>query len=88
MERGVARDEDTKERCMEAYKEEKRKIQKCLYERKKKVNEQFGWKMNQNVNRNRKLFWKEVSKANGKNVENCTRIKGANGRLTLEEDEV
>ena len=44
--------------------------------------------MNQNVNRNRKLFWKEVSKANGKNVENCTRIKGANGRLTLEEDEV
>ena len=31
---------------------------------KKEVNEQFGRKMNQYVNRNRKKFWKEVSKVN------------------------
>ena len=37
---------------------------------------------------NRKLFWKEVSKANGGNVENSNRIKDGNGRLVLEEAEV
>ena len=44
--------------------------------------------MNQDVNRNRKLFWKEVSKANGRKVENSNRIKDGNGRLVLEKPEV
>ena len=44
--------------------------------------------MNHDVNGNRKLFWKEVSKANGGKVENSNRIKGGNGRLVLEETEV
>ena len=44
--------------------------------------------MNQDVNGNRKLFWKEVSKANGGKVENSNRIKNGNGRLTLEKAEV
>ena len=44
--------------------------------------------MNQAVNGNRKLFWKEVSKANGGKVENSNRIKDRNGRLVLEEAEV
>ena len=44
--------------------------------------------MNQDVNGNRKLFCKEVSKVNGGKVENCNRIKDGNGRLTLEEAEV
>ena len=39
------------------------------------VNEQFGGKMNQDVNGNRKLFWKEVSKENRRKVESCSRIK-------------
>ena len=42
----------------------------------------------QDVNGNRKLFCKEVSKVNGGKVENCNRIKDGNGRLTLEEAEV
>ena len=33
-----------------------------IYQSKKEVHEQFGRKMNQDVNGNRKLFWKEVSK--------------------------
>ena len=45
---------------MEAYKEEKRKVKKCIYQRKKKVNGQIGRNMNQDANGNRKLFWKEV----------------------------
>ena len=60
---------------------------KCV-KSKRKVNEQFGRKMNEEVNRNRKLFWKEVSNAKGGKVENCSRKKDGNGRLAQEEDEV
>ena len=48
--------EDAKERFMEAYRKEKRKVKRCIYQSKKKVNEEFGRKMNQDVNGNRKLF--------------------------------
>ena len=44
--------------------------------------------MNQDVDGNRKLFWKEVSKVNGGKVESCSRIMDGNGRLPLAEDEV
>ena len=70
-----ARYEDAKERCMEAYKEEKIKVKRCIYESKKEVNEKFARKMNQDVDGNRKLFWKEVS-------------KDGNGRLAMGEVEV
>ena len=52
------------------------------------MNEQFGRKMTQNVSGNRKLFWKEISRANGGKVESCSRIKDENERLELGEDEV
>ena len=81
-----ARDEDAMERCLEAYKEEKRKVKRCIYQSKEEVQEQFGRKMNQDVNGNRKIFWKEVSKANGGKVENSHRIKDGKGRLVLEEE--
>ena len=44
---------------METYREEKRKIKRCIYQSTKKVNEQFGRKVNEDVSGNRKLFWKE-----------------------------
>ena len=56
------RDEDARERCLEAYKEEKRKVKRCIYQSKEEVQEQFGMKMNQDVNENREMFWKEVTK--------------------------
>ena len=43
------RDEIAKDRCMEVYKKEKRKGKRCIYQGKKEVNEQFGRKMNQDV---------------------------------------
>ena len=58
-----ARDGDAKERRLEVYKEEKKKFKRCIYQSKKEVHEQFGRKMNQDVNGNWKLFWKEESKA-------------------------
>ena len=42
-----ARDEDVRERCLEAYKEEKRKVKRYIYQSKKEVQEQFGRKINQ-----------------------------------------
>ena len=44
--------------------------------------------MNEDVNGNRKLFWKEVSNAKGGKVESCSRIKDGNRRLAQGEDEV
>ena len=56
-------DEVAKDRCMEVYKEEKRRA-------KKDVNKHFGRKMNQYVNRNRKLFWKKVNNVNEGKIKN------------------
>ena len=57
--------EDARERCLEVYTEEKIK----------EVQEQFGRKLNQGVNVNRKLLWKEGNNPNGGKVESCSRIK-------------
>ena len=44
--------------------------------------------MNEDVNGNRKLFWREVSNAKGRKVKSCSRIKDGNGRLAQGVDEV
>ena len=51
-----ARDEDARERCLEVYIEEKRKVKRFIYQSKKVIQEQFGRKKNQDVNGNRKLL--------------------------------
>ena len=75
------------ERCLEVYKEEKRKVERCICQSKEEVQEQFGRKMNRDVKGNWKLFWKKVSKANGGKVENFNSIKDGIWRLVLEEAE-
>ena len=71
---------------METNREEKKNVRSCTYS-KKKVNEQFGKKMNEDVNGNRTFFWKEVSNAKGGKMESCSRVKDGNSRLAQEEDE-
>ena len=44
--------------------------------------------MNEDVNGNRTLFWKEVGELNRGKVGSYSRIKEENGRLALGEDEV
>ena len=44
--------------------------------------------MNENVNGNRKLFWREMSNVKGGKVESWSRMKDRNGRLAQGEDEV
>ena len=70
-----ARDEDAEVRYLEVYKEENTKIKRCNHQNKKEVNEQFKRKMNQDMNKNRKLFWKEIGKANDGKRESCSKIK-------------
>ena len=65
---------------MEVYKKERLKERK----RKKEVNEQFGRKRIQDVNGNRKKFYKEVHKVNGGKLESI--IKDRNWRLALRKD--
>ena len=84
----AASDEEAKERCMETYREKKRKVKRCIYESKKKANEQFERKMNEDVNGNRKLFWKEVSNVKAGKVKSFSRIKDENERLAQGEDKV
>ena len=45
-------------------------------------------KMSQDVDGNRKLFWKEVSEMNGERGGGCSRIKEGNGKLAMGEDDV
>ena len=77
----AASDKESKERCVEEYREEKRKVKRCIYQSKSNVNEQFGRKMNEDVNGNRKLFWMEVNNETGGKVKRCSRIKDGNERL-------
>ena len=72
---------------METYKEEKRKVNRFIFQKKKKVNEQFGRKINEDTNGNRKLFLKEVSNEKGGKVKSCSRVKEGNGRLAQGEHE-
>ena len=54
----TASDEKARGRCMEVYREEKRKLKRCIYQSKMEVNEQFGRRTNQYVTGNMKLFLK------------------------------
>ena len=44
--------------------------------------------MNEDVNGNRKLLWKETNKAKEGKMESCSKIKDENRRLALGEDRV
>ena len=59
----VPSNKEAKERYVGAYKEEKRKVKRCMYQSKEEVQEQFGRKMNQGVNEYMKLFLKGVNNA-------------------------
>ena len=62
----AASDEEENERCMETYREEKKRVKGCVCKSKGKVGEQFGRKMNGDVNGNRKLFCKVSNVKGGK----------------------
>ena len=72
--------EGAKRTMLEIYKEERGKVKRCIYQCKREVNVEFGRKRNQDVNKNRKWFWKEASKVNRGKLESCSKIKDRNKR--------
>ena len=44
--------------------------------------------MKEDVNGNRKMFWKDVSNAKGGKLESCSRLNDGNGRLAQGEEEM
>ena len=72
----------------ESVQRREKKVIRCIIQGKKKVNKQFGKKMNEDVNGNRKLFWREMSNAKGGKVESRSRIKDGNRMLVQWEDKV
>src|SRR5678816_1679135 len=83
-----ANDEVSKERCLEFYKEEKRNTKRCIRRRKQEVNEQFGRRMNEDIQGNRKLFWKEARKVKNENKGNLLRIMNRDGAFVTDEMDV
>ena len=83
-----ANDVISKERCMDVYREERKKTKRCISMRKREVNEQFGKKMNEDIHGNKKLFWKEVRKVGKERNGNFSNIMNRNGTLVTEESEV
>ena len=70
------KDEETKKKMYESLQRRKNNTQKLyIYHNKMKVNEQFGRKMNQDVDGNRKYFWNELSNEKGGKVESCSRME-------------
>ena len=55
-------------------------VERCICQNKREVNEQFRRKMNQDVDGNTNLFWKEVSKVKMGKVKSCSRMKDGNQR--------
>ena len=81
----AASDEEVKEGVWKRTEKRRKRIKN---KSQMKVNEQFESKIIEDMNGNRKLFWKEVSNTKGGKVECCSRIKDGNGKLAQGEDEV
>ena len=72
--------ETARERCITVYKKKREGYKPYI------PGENFGRKMNEDLGRDIKLFWKEVGKMNGRKVKRCIIIKEGNGKIGLGED--
>lgn len=82
----VSREE--RERRIHEYKKAKNEVKRIIKRSKREANENFGKKLSQDVNGNRKLFWKEVKKVKNEGKESCMGVKGKNGRVLVSETEI
>ncbi len=57
--------EEVKARRNSEYKDWKKRVRELIEETRRIVDEEFGRKISQNFNENKKLFWKEVKKVRG-----------------------
>ncbi len=80
--------EGVKARRKSEYKEWKRKVRELIKESMRRVDEEFGRKLSQNLCDNKKLFWKEVKKARGGERDGGVRMRGEDGEYVGDESEL
>ncbi len=73
--------EEVKATRKSEYKDWKNRVRELIKESKRRVDEEFGSKLSQNFNENKKLFWKEVKKARGGEKSGDVRMRGEDGEL-------
>ncbi len=73
--------EEVKARRKSQYKKWNKRVRKLFEESKRKVDEEFGRKLSQNISENKKLLWKEVKKVWGGERSTDVRMRGEDGEL-------
>ncbi len=61
--------EEVKARRKPKYKEWKKRVKELMEESERRMDEEFGRKLSQNFNENKKLFWKRGEKGEGRRKE-------------------
>ncbi len=61
-------------------------MRELVEERKRRVDEEFGRKLNENFSENKKLFWKEVRRVRGGERGGGVRMRGEDGELVRGEN--
>ncbi len=61
--------EEVKARRKSEYKDWKNRVRELIEESKRRVDEELDRKLSQNFSKNKKLFWKEVKKGEGRRKE-------------------
>ena len=71
--------EEVKERRKREYKACKKEVRRLVKESKERVDEEFGRKLSEKYNENKKLFWKEVKKEREEGKSGRVRMKNEDG---------
>ncbi|KAK3881607.1 hypothetical protein Pcinc_013953 [Petrolisthes cinctipes] len=67
--------EEVRERWEREYNVCKRQVKRMVSESKRRVDEEFGWKLSEKFKENKKLFWKEVNRERGEGKSGSLRMK-------------
>ncbi len=67
---------EVKARRKSEYKLWKKKVRELIEESKRRVDEEFGRKLSENLSENKKLFWKEVKRVRGGERDGGVRMRG------------
>lgn len=72
----------------EVYKEVRNRVKTVVRRVKRAADERWGRRVTENFERNKKMFWKEVKRARKGQSEREERVKGVDGRMIVEAEEV
>ena len=79
---------EVKRKRKQEYKLCKRKVKQVIKESKEKVDDEFGRKLSEKFNENKKLYWKEVKKERGGCKSGSDKVKDKEGNVLSEREAV